>query len=421
MDPRIVKTTLSNGVQILTKRMPHVRSVSMGVWANVGARDEKARESGLSHFIEHMIFKGTARRSALEIAKAFDAIGGQTNAFTAMEHTCYHARVLDRHLETMIDILSDIFLHSQFAPEEVEKERPVIFQEIGMAEDNPEDLLHQNASRHFWGDTPLGRSILGTPQNIARFDAAVIRDFFDSHYHADRIIISLAGHLEHEAVVDLLAPRFEKLPKGAPLSPRLTPTSQHHCQIHTKPIEQTHLCLMTEGLSNLDEGRFALTLLSTLLGGNMSSRLFQKIRESHGLAYSVYAFISSHVDTGMFGTYTAVAPEKAAVAVAMILEELGRLGTEAVAEEELRDAKEFIRGNLHLASESVDNQMVRLAQNEIYFGRHIPLAETLDHFDRVSPKEIMALATRLFAPEQLSLTVLGPEMDESAISTLFDG
>jgi predicted Zn-dependent peptidase len=289
-----------------------------------------------------------------------------------------------------------------------------------MAEDNPEDLLHQNASRHFWGDTPLGRSILGTPQNIARFDAAAIRGFFESHYHADRIIISLAGHLEHETVVDLLAPRFEKLPKGPPRSPRLTPASQRHCQIHTKPIEQTHLCLMTEGLSNLDEGRFALTLLSTLLGGNMSSRLFQKIRETHGLAYSVYAFIASHVDIGMFGTYTAVAPERAAVAVAMILEELGRLVTEAVDDEELRDAKEFIRGNLHLASESVDNQMVRLAQNEIYFGRHIPLAETLDHFDRVSPKEIMALAARLFAPEQLSLTVLGPEMDENAIVSLID-
>jgi predicted Zn-dependent peptidase len=383
----------------------------MGVWANVGARDEKAGESGLSHFIEHMIFKGTARRSALEIAKAFDAIGGQTNAFTAMEHTCYHARVLDRHLETMIDILSDIFLHSQFAPEEVEKERPVIYQEIGMSEDNPEDLLHLNANRHFWGDTPLGRSILGPPHNIARFDAQTLKTYFRRHYQAKRIIISLAGNLEHEAVVALLAPRFNRLPKGDPLPPRLTPASRRHCRIHTKSLEQTHLCLMTEGLSSVDDGRFALTLLSTLLGGNMSSRLFQKIRETHGLAYSVYAFIASHVDTGMFGAYTAVAPEKAAVAVAMILEELDRLCAQAVDESELRDAKEFVRGNLHLAAESVDNQMVRLAQNEIYFGRHIPLSETLDHFERVQPQDIMALAARLFAPEQLSLTVLGPKTD----------
>ncbi|MDJ0783681.1 MAG: pitrilysin family protein [Desulfosarcinaceae bacterium] len=418
MDPRIANTTLGNGVQILTKQMPHVRSVSMGVWANVGARDETASQSGLSHFIEHMIFKGTARRSALEIAKAFDAIGGHTNAFTAMEHTCYHARVLDSHLETMIDILSDIFLNSQFAPAEVEKERPVIFQEIGMSEDSPEDLLHQNANRHFWGDTPLGRSILGTPENIARFDAQTIKDYFNSRYQAERIIISLAGNIDHDRVVTLLAPRFETLPKGEPLPPRLTPASKRHCRIHSKSLEQSHICLMTEGLSSIDDERFALTLLNTLLGGNMSSRLFQKIRESHGLAYSVYSFISAHMDTGMFGAYTAVAPEKAAAAVTMILEELHRLGSQPVETEELVDAKEFIRGNLYLADESVDNQMVRLAQNEIYFGRHIPLSETLSRFEQVEPEEIRTLAARLFDPSQLSLTVLGPAMDTKAIQAL---
>ena len=411
MDPRINRTVLPNGVQILTKRMPHVRSVSMGVWANVGARDESAVQSGLSHFIEHMIFKGTAKRSALEIAKAFDAIGGQSNAFTSMEHTCYHARVLDSHLETMIDILSDIFLNSLFASEEVEKERPVIFQEIGMAEDSPEDLLHQNASRHFWGDTPLGRSSLGTPQNIERFNARIIKDFFKNTYQAERIIISLAGNLEHEQVVALLAPRFESLPKGKPLPPRLTPASRRHCRVHVKPLEQAHVCLVTEGLSSTADGRFGLSLLNTLLGGNMSSRLFQKIRETHGLAYSVYSFISAHEDTGMFGAYTAVAPEQATAAVAMILEELKRLGSEMVDGAELHDAKEFIRGNLYLAAESVDNQMVRLAQNEIYFGRDIPLTETLSNFDRVQPEEIKALAAKLFDPDQLSLTILGPRMN----------
>lgn len=418
MDPRVAKTTLGNGVQILTKRMPHVRSVAMGVWANVGARDESAAQSGLSHFIEHMIFKGTARRSALEIAKAFDAIGGQTNAFTAMEHTCYHARVLDSHLETMIDILSDIFLHSQFAPVEVEKERPVIFQEIGMAEDNPEDLLHQRANRHFWGDTPLGRCILGTPQNVARFDAPTIQTYFKRHYQARRIIISLAGNLDHEAVVALLAPRFEALPKGDPLPQRPTPISRRHCRIHAKPLEQTHLCLMTEGLSSMDDGRFALALLNTLLGGNMSSRLFQKIRETHGLAYNIYSFICAHADTGMFGAYTAVAPDRAAAAVTMVLEELERLATQRVEEDELRDAKEFVRGNLHLAGESVDNQMVRLAQNEIHFGRHIPLTETLARFDSVRPGEILSMAAKLFDPAQLSLTVLGPEIENSAVAKL---
>jgi predicted Zn-dependent peptidase len=418
MDPRVNKTTLGNGVQILTKQMPHVRSVAMGVWANVGARDESAMQSGLSHFIEHMIFKGTARRSALEIAKAFDAIGGQTNAFTAMEHTCYHARVLDSHLETMIDILSDIFLHSQFTPEEVEKERPVIFQEIGMAEDNPEDLLHQYANRHFWGDTPLGRSILGTPQNIARFDAPTIHTYFKRHYQASRIIISLAGNLDHDAVVALLAPLYEALPKGDPLPQRPTPPTLRHCQTHAKPLEQTHLCLMSEGLSSVDDGRFALVLLNTLLGGNMSSRLFQKIRETHGLAYSIYSFICAHADTGMFGAYTAVAPDRVTAAVAMMLEELERLATQRVEEGELRDAKEFIRGNLHLAAESVDNQMVRLAQNEIYFGRHIPLTETLTRFDGVRPGEILAMAAKLFDPARLSLTVLGPEIENNAVAKL---
>jgi predicted Zn-dependent peptidase len=418
MDPRVTKTTLDNGVQILTKRMPHVRSVAMGVWANVGARDESAAQNGLSHFIEHMIFKGTARRSALEIAKSFDAIGGQTNAFTAMEHTCYHARVLDSHLETMIDILSDIFLHSEFAPAEVEKERPVIVQEIGMAEDNPEDLIHQLANHHFWGNTPLGRSILGTPQNVARFDAPTIQTYFKRHYQASRILISLAGNLDHDTAVALLAPRFESLSKGDPPPLRPTPNSQRHCRTHQKPLEQTHLCLMTEGLSNVDEDRFTLVLLNTLLGGNMSSRLFQKIRETHGLAYSVYSFVCAHADTGMFGAYTAVAPDRVAAAVTMIIEELERLATQRVDPAELHDAKEFIRGNLHLSAESVDNQMVRLAQNEIYFGRYIPLAETLKRFESVLPGEILAMAAKLFDPGQLSLTVLGPEMENQAVETL---
>jgi predicted Zn-dependent peptidase len=407
------KTVLPNGVKIISQKMPHIRSVSMGVWVNVGARDESDEQSGLSHFIEHMIFKGTARRSAYQIAKEFDAIGGQTNAFTAMEHTCYHAKVLDNHMETMVDILTDIFLNSTFDPQEVERERPVIFQEIGMVEDSPEEHVHQLAGYDFWGDHPLGRSILGTRQNILSFDSQTIKTFFHRFYHPERIVIAVCGNVDHDRLVELVGPIFGTIISGQDLAQRFSPAISPCIRIHHRALEQVHICLATPGLSTTDPGRFALSLLNTLLGGNMSSRLFQQIREQRGLAYSVYSFIASYADTGQFGVYTGVHPDNVQQSIDLIVLGMNDICRTAISAAELQDAKEFTKGNLILATESVDNQMVRLAQNEIHFNDYIPLQWVIDQIDAVTADEIQALAQGLFKSENSSLTVLGP-VDETS-------
>jgi predicted Zn-dependent peptidase len=404
----INKTVLANGIKVVSKKMPHVRSISMGVWVSVGARDESNEQSGLSHFIEHMIFKGTARRDAYQIAKEFDAIGGQTNAFTSMEHTCYHAKVLDSHLETMVDILSDIFLNSIFDANEVERERPVIFQEIGMLEDTPEDYVHQLAGSNFWGDHPLGRSILGTRDNILRFNADAIKQYFKHFYHPERIVISAAGNLEHDRILELIGPSFGAIQNGGSLHDRTKPQVRPSVKIHRRDLEQAHICLSTMGTAISDSRRFAFSLMNTLLGGNMSSRLFQEIREKRGLAYSVYSFISSHVDSGMFGVYCGVDPKNTRQAIQLIHQELETICQKKITPDELSDAKEYTKGNLFLAAESADNQMVRLAQNEIYFGKYIPLRTVIDKVEAVNVDDIQGLARSLFQPQQTALTLLGP-------------
>jgi predicted Zn-dependent peptidase len=402
------KTTLKNGIRIVSKKMPHARSVSMGVWVNVGARDESELESGLSHFIEHMIFKGTRKRSAFQIAKEFDAIGGHTNAFTAMENTCYHARVLDSHTETMVDILSDIFINSVFDPTEIEKERPVILQEIGMVEDSPEEYVHVLSGYNFWGQNPLGRSILGSPKNIIQFDAQMIKKFFRRRYQPERIVISAAGNFDHNRLVDLVQPAFDAIKPGNGLPQRVTPQACSVVDLTHRALEQMHICLSAKGLSVTDPRRYTFSLLNTILGGNMSSRLFQEVREKRGLAYSVYSFISSHADTGLFGVYVGVAPKMAQETTRLVLDEVHKLRKKHVESSELKGAIEYTKGGLLLASESIDNQMVRSAQNEIHFGCEIPLREIIDKVEAVTQDDILELANDLFHPHLMALTLLGP-------------
>ena len=405
------KTVLQNGIRILTKKMPYVRSVSMGIWVNVGARDEVLAENGLSHFIEHMIFKGTKKRSAFQIAREFDAIGGHSNAFTGMENTCFHAKVMDTSIEILVDILSDIFLNSVFNAKEVENERQVILQEIGMVEDSPEEYIHILTNNNFWGDNPLGRSILGSRENITNFDADAIKEFFYRFYQPEHIVISAAGNIEHDRMVDIIGPAFESITSGKGLPERTTPESIFRVDVHYRDLEQVHICIGTKGLSTTDEQRYAFSLMNTILGGNMSSRLFQAIREQRGLAYSVYSFISSYIDTGMFGVYAGIDPENTQVSTELILNEMRKLKEKRVSSTELLNAKEYTKGNLLLASENSDNQMVRLAQNEIHFGRYIPMQEVVDNIDAVSKDDILNLAENLFQSKHLALTSLGPVRD----------
>lgn len=418
MDTDCHKTVLGNGIRIVSNQMPYIRSVSMGVWVNAGARDEALSENGLSHFIEHMIFKGTAKRTAFQIAKEFDAVGGQTNAFTSLEHTCYHAKVMDTHLETMVEILSDIFLNSVFYEKEIENERAVILQEIGMVEDSPDEYVHVLSGNNFWGENSLGRSILGSRENILGFSSETIKGFFHRFYQPDRIVISVAGNIQHDRFVDLVAPAFESVQPGNGFPERVTPDGCPLTNLHHRDLEQVHICLGTKGIAITDPRRYAYSLMNTILGGNMSSRLFQEIRERRGLAYAVYSFISSYVDTGMFGAYTGVDPKNAYKSTALILKEIDRLKSSQVSPDELRKAKEFTKGNLLLASESNDNQMVRIAQNDTHFGRFIPLQEVLDKIEAVTADEILELAESLFQPNGFALTMLGPVADKQAFEEI---
>ncbi len=419
MTDAVNKTILSNGVRILSKKIPYVRSVSMGVWVNVGARDESTDESGLSHFIEHMIFKGTKKRTAYQIAKEFDAIGGHTNAFTSMELTCYHAKVMDTHLETMVDILSDIFLNSTFDSQEIEKELPVILQEIAMVEDNPEEHIHTLFSNNFWGDNPLGRSILGTGENIMRFDDKTTREFFHRFYHPERIVIAVSGNIDHDQLVNLIGTAFESIKSNSSSLKRVTPQiGSQQITLNHRKLEQVHICLGTKGLAITDPGRYALSLINTILGGNMSSRLFQEIRERRGLAYSVYSFLSSHVDTGMFGIYMGVSPQNAYDSIELVLKELQKIKSGSITPTELSDAKEYTKGNILLSAESTDNQMVRLSQNEIHFGRYIPLEDIVDNIEAVTREEIAQRAESMFDSDFMTVTTLGPIDDTKVIERI---
>ena len=411
--PGTNKTELNNGVKIITKQMPYVRSVTMGIWVNAGSRDETLSENGLSHLIEHLIFKGTKKRSAFQIAKEFDDIGGQTNAFTTMENTCFHAKVMDSHLETMVEVMSDIFLNSLFEETEVLKERPVILQEIGMVEDSPDEYIHVLSGRHFWGNHPLGRSILGTRENILRFDAETIKQFFKRLYQPDRIIISASGNVDHQHFVDLIGPAFESIHKSDDFPERKTPAGNTSVNLHTRKLEQTHICIGVNGLSTGHPLRYGFSLMSTLLGGNMSSRLFQDIREKRGLAYTVYSFVSTHVDSGMFGAYAAVDPLRAVETAQLLVSHMHRLKEQRVQESELMGAKEYIKGNLLLSSESSENQMVRLAQNEMHFQRQVSIQEVVEKIDAVTTDDIQEIADRLFSNSKTSLTVLGPTKDKT--------
>jgi predicted Zn-dependent peptidase len=412
------KTTLDNGIRIVTNNMPHSRSVSMGILVNAGARDEMTFESGLSHFIEHMLFKGTNRRSAFQIAKEFDSMGGNTNAFTSMETTCCHAKVITSHTEAMADLMSDIFLNSVFDPGEVEKEKPVIIQEIGMVEENPEDYVHVLAGRCCWGDHPLGSSVLGTRENILGFDCNKIKDYFKNRYQPERTVISIAGNIEHNHILDIIGPAFASQERWSEFPDRTTPTIMPGVNIYDKDLEQVHICVSLKGLSLTDHKRYAFSLLNTLIGGNMSSRLFQEIREKRGLAYSVYSFISSYTDTGMLGAYAAVDPANASEAADLIIRELRKIKLDAASTGELKDAIEYSKGCLLLASESTDSQMFRQAQNEIYFGRFVPLDEVINDIESVGKEDILDLARSLFDFNNASITVLGPVSGEKEFENL---
>ncbi len=411
----IEKTVLDNGVRILTERNPQAFSVTVGLWMEVGSRDEDPAHGGVSHFIEHMAFKGTARRSPLDIAREIDRLGGLANAFTSKEHTCYHARALANRLPEICDLLSDLLLNPTLDPAELERERDVILQEISSVEDTPEDLVHVLFGEGFWPDHPLGRSVLGSVESVAALDRPAIQAYLSEHYRPRRAVVSAVGNLEHQQVLDLLGPTLAALPSGGQEPPRTRPTVSPGLWLAQRDSEQAHLALGLAAPSSSAPERFAAALLNLILGGNMSSRLFQEVREKRGLAYSVYSYLSAYSDCGLLGIYLGVAPERAAEALAVVREELLRLAGEPPQEHELLDAKENLTGAILLAAENPESRMSRIARNEYQFGRQVEPAEAAAQVEAVTMEQIADLAASLLRPENLGVMALGP-LDQDALT-----
>jgi predicted Zn-dependent peptidase len=404
----IEMTTLTNGVRVITEAMPHVRSVSVGIWINSGSRRESPEQNGISHFIEHMLFKGTTRRSAEDIARSVDSIGGNLDAFTAKELVCFNTKVLDQHLSQAFDVIADLVLHPLFRPEDIEKEKSVILEEIKMEADSPDYLVHEIFSSNFWKDHPLGKPILGTRETVKRFDREMIGAYYGSIYAPANVIVTAAGNLTHNGVVALVREHFESLPPGEALGADHAPNPHARIALRNKKaLEQVHLVLGVPSYPLPHEERFACYVLNTLLGGGMSSRLFQNIRERQGLAYAVFSELSPYRDTGCLSIYAGTSLESARKVVESIMGEFRALKDAPVNDEELRRAKDHLKGSLMLSLESTSSRMSNLARQEMYFRHFFTLDELVESIEAVTAADVQRIAQTFFDPKQIALTVLG--------------
>ncbi len=401
------KTVLDNGITVISEEIGTVRSVSIGVWVKCGSRNEEASINGAAHFIEHMLFKGTRTRSALDIAAEIDSVGGVLNACTGKELTSFYVKIPDYHLSLAIDLLADILKNSLFDPQEMEKEKSVILQEIHMVEDTPDDFIHDFFGEMFWNGHPLGLPVLGNEQSVAGFPRETLVRFFAEHYLGDRLVLTAAGNLKHDALVDLVARSFGSLERYSGKEKDQTPLVKSRIGLLEKDLEQVHIIIGSLSHSFASPDRYAGFLMNVILGGSMSSRLFQEVREKRGLAYAIHSYLVSYGDTGMFGIYVGTGDDKIAEVLEIIFAELTRLKTDLLTDKELLSAKEQIKGNFLLSMESTDNRMTRLAKNEIYLGRHVTPEETVEKIDAVSSEDIRELARGIFDPGIVSLAALG--------------
>jgi predicted Zn-dependent peptidase len=387
--------------------MTQVRSVSIGVWLTRGSRHESADQSGIAHFVEHMLFKGTATRSAEDIAQAIDSIGGQLDAFTAKEYASYYIKVLDEHLPLALDILTDIVRNPAFNVEDIEREKKVVVEEIKMVEDTPDDLVHELFTQGFWENHPLGRPILGTRETVESFTAELLRDYFRQTYTARSLIVSAVGNLEHERVRELVEERFGSLSADGSVPAENAPRVVPKVLIRNKELEQSHLCVGVSSYPQNHDDRYASYLLNTLLGGSMSSRLFQNVREKRGLAYAVFSGLSAYRDAGSFTVYAGCANDAVGQVIDLVVEELRGVKQTPVPMAELQRAKDHLKGSLMLSLENTASRMSHLARQEIYFDRQFGLDETLEGIERVTAADLQRVAIDLFRNGSLSATVLG--------------
>ena len=401
------RTVLDNGIRVISEEINHVRSVSIGVWVRCGSRSEKEAINGMAHFVEHMLFKGTEKRSAFDIASEIDSVGGVMNAFTGKELTAFYVKIPDYHLSMAIDLLGDILRNSLFDPAEIEREQSVVLQEIHMVEDTPADYIHDFFDETFWNGHPLGLPVLGTRETVAGFAKEVLIDFFTERYRGENIVLTAAGNLKHDVLVDLVQNTFGSL-EGEPIKDRSTrPLVSSKIAVIEKNLEQEHVIIGTIAPSSTSRLRYPAMLMNSVLGGSMSSRLFQEIREKRGLAYSIHSSHIPYRDVGMLSIYVSTDENKVKEVIGLILKELNRLTRDSLTEKELHSAKELRKGNLLLSMESTDNRMTRLARDEIFFGRDVPLEEIVANIESVRREDIGSLAGKIFSPDTVSLVALG--------------
>ena len=404
----IKKHALPNGLVVITETMPHVRSVSIGVWVRSGSRREAPDENGLAHFIEHMVFKGTERRSAEAIAREMDSVGGMLDAFTSKEQICFNAKVLDEHLPIAFDVIADLILRPNFDSEDVTKEQQVILEEIKMDMDNPEYLLHEVFTRGFWPQHALGRPILGTPETVKNFNRQVLKTRFASWFAPDHLVVTAAGNVAHEQVLDLVTREFGHLKPSGQHAPHIAPRTEAPIHLEKKrDLEQVHLCVGVPSVPLGHEDRFGVAVLNNLLGGGMSSRLFQNIREKRGLAYAVFSEITPYSDAGMLTVYAGSAKETVGQVLDLIVSEFRDLKKSLVTEEELTRSKNHLKGSLMLSLESTSARMSNLARQELYFRRFYSLDEILASIEAVPREQLQSLARQYFRAEDTAVTVLG--------------
>jgi predicted Zn-dependent peptidase len=409
------RTVLDNGVRVVTERFPHTRTVAVGIWVEAGSRDEHDLNSGTAHFVEHMFFKGTPSRSAQEIAIELDALGGLANAFTTQELTCYYGSVLDSHLPRLVSLYADLLLNSQYSQSEVEREKQVILQEFSMVEDTPDDQIQDLFASLLWGRHPLGNTVLGSREVVLAMDSAKLIEYVRKFYPPERILIVAAGNLEHDRFCALWQEALSGLSSGLNSTPiRKKPVALAPIQrVYPRDLEQVHLVLGTYGLPCHAIERYALYLLNIILGGNMSSRLFQEIREKRGLAYSVSSDLAFYVDSGSLAVSLGVDRESVNEVITVIRQELRQLVLKPVPAAELANVKDYAKSGLYLAADNMESRMTRLARNELCFGRDISLEEAATAIDQVTSPELIELAARLFSGQELTMAALGPiEKDE---------
>lgn len=404
------KTVLPNGIRVVTEEISHVRSVALGVWLNVGSRDESHERSGISHFVEHMVFKGTRHYRTGQIARSLESVGGYLNAFTSKEHTCFYARVLDQHVERAIDVVSDLVQYPLFDPKELEKEKQVVLEELKNMEDEPDDLIYEYFDRSMFGDHPLGSSVIGRADSISSFDRRMLFEHFHRHYTPSQMVVAAAGNIDHNTMVKLVSDRFHstgskngfhrKKATGRRLAPRM--------EQHEKPIVQAHVCMGAVAYGSRSRYRFPLLVLNTLLGEGMSSRLFQNIRERYGFAYSVYSFANVLSDTGTFGVYVGTDSANIDRSIELIHRELQKLRAKPVSKAELQRTQEQLKGTMMLSLESMSSRMMRLGSGELIFGEYVTLDSILRNIGAVTQNDVFEVAGTVCDESKFSTVIFKP-------------